>query len=60
VLSQYIRQGVGELDQEKLPHLLELKYSAISDAVTALGSVSDIREMFIALQNDLYAQLPAA
>lgn len=31
VLSQYVKEGVGELDQEKLPSLLELKYNAISD-----------------------------
>ena len=32
VLSQYVSEGVGELDQAKLPHLLELRYRAISDA----------------------------
>jgi type I restriction enzyme R subunit len=26
VLVQYVRQGVSELDQERLPDLLELKY----------------------------------
>ena len=26
VISKYIETGVDELDQEKLPHLLELKY----------------------------------
>jgi type I restriction enzyme R subunit len=30
VLSQYVKEGVGELDQAKLPHLLELKYRAAS------------------------------
>ena len=32
VLSKYIESGVGELDQEKLPDLLTLKYQAIRDA----------------------------
>lgn len=60
VLGHYIKQGVGELDQEKLPHLLELKYHAITDAVAALGSVLDIREMFIGFQKHLYAQRAVA
>ena len=37
VLAQYVKQGVGELDQAKLPHLLELKYRAVSDAAAELG-----------------------
>jgi len=60
VLDHYVSQGVGELDQEKLPHLLELKYHAISDAVAALGQTADIKEMFIGFQQDLYARRAAA
>ena len=37
VLSQYIRQGVGELDQEKLGDLLQLKYHTVMDAADQLG-----------------------
>ncbi|CAE6507527.1 Type I restriction enzyme, R subunit [Nitrosomonas nitrosa] len=54
VLSQYVQEGVGELDQEKLPHLLELKYRAISDAAEQLGGVSRIREAFVGFQRHLY------
>lgn len=54
VLSQYVQEGVGELDQEKLPHLLELKYRAISDAAEQLGGVSRIREAFVGFQKHLY------
>jgi len=56
VLDQYVREGVGELDEEKLPHLLDLKYYAVNDAVAELGSVTDIREVFIGFQRHLYAQ----
>lgn len=59
VLDHYVKQGVGELDQEKLPHLLELKYHAVADAVAELGTVSDIRETFIGFQEHLYARLAA-
>ena len=60
VLGHYIDQGVGELDKDKLPHLLELKYQATSDAVATLGSVSNIREMFIGFQKYLYSDRAVA
>ena len=57
VLAQYVRQGVGELDQEKLGHLLELKYHTVSDAAEQLGGVPAIRDTFIGFQRLLYEQL---
>ncbi len=56
VLSQYVKEGVGELDQAKLPHLLQLKYRAIPDAAHELGGVSRIREAFVGFQTHLYAR----
>ena len=55
VLAQYVKEGVGELDQAKLPDLLALKYDAVSDAVAELGSVAKIRDVFIGFQEHLYA-----
>ena len=60
VLDQYIQQGVGELDQDKLPQLLELKYHDLRDAVADLGSVSNIRSVFIGFQQHLYSEDGAA
>jgi type I restriction enzyme R subunit len=54
VLSKYIETGVEELDQEKLPDLLKLKYHEISDAAEALGGTDKIRQTFIAFQKYLY------
>jgi len=54
VLSHYIAEGVEELDQEKLSPLLMLRYSAISDAISALGPPPDIRDMFVGFQQYLY------
>lgn len=54
VLSQYVKEGVGELDQEKLPSLLELKYHAVGDAVAEMGSAAGIREVFVGFQRYLY------
>ncbi|HEY1935574.1 MAG TPA: DEAD/DEAH box helicase family protein [Acetobacteraceae bacterium] len=56
VLSQYVREGVGELDQAKLPQLLELRYRAINDAASELGGVAKIREAFVGFQAHLYTQ----
>jgi type I restriction enzyme R subunit len=55
VLAQYVKQGVGELDQAKLPQLLELQYRAIADAAAALGGVPTIRSAFVGFQKHLYA-----
>jgi type I restriction enzyme, R subunit len=55
VLGQYVKQGVGELDQEKLGALLQLKYHTIDDAASQLGSVSLIRDTFLEFQQHLYA-----
>jgi type I restriction enzyme, R subunit len=46
---------IGELDQEKLPALLELKYHSVRDAVAELGGVSEIRDMFVGFQAHFYA-----
>jgi type I restriction enzyme R subunit len=54
VLSKYIESGVEELDQEQLPHLLELKYRAVTDGAEKLGGVARIRELFIEFQKYLY------
>jgi type I restriction enzyme R subunit len=37
VLQHYVTAGVEELDPDKLPPLLRLRYGAIQDAVTDLG-----------------------
>jgi len=54
VLGQYERQGVDELDQEKLGALLALKYQSINDAAAELGGAATIRETFIGFQRYLY------
>jgi type I restriction enzyme R subunit len=55
VLTKYVETGVDELDQEKLPQLLLLKYQSISDASETLGGIENIRETFIDFQKYLYA-----
>ncbi|MGB2863450.1 MAG: DEAD/DEAH box helicase family protein [Sedimentisphaerales bacterium] len=59
VLSKYIETGVEELDEEKLPDLLTLKYHAIQDASEILGGVENIRTTFFDFQKYLYERKPA-
>jgi hypothetical protein len=59
VLSEYVKEGVGELDQAKLTPLLELKYRAVSDAARDLGGIARIRETFVGFQKYLYANVGA-
>ena len=54
VLRKYIETGVEELDQEKLPILLQSKYQSLEDAMEVLGEVSDIRSLFVEFQKYLY------
>jgi len=57
VLSKYEEKGVEELDEEKLPQLLNLKYNAISDAINILGEVDSIRSTFFDFQEHLYGKV---
>ena len=55
VLSQYVKVGVQELEQEKLAPLLRLKYNnAIADAVADLGRPEEIGTVFSGFQKYLY------
>lgn len=54
VLTQYVKKDVDELDDAKLPDLLELKYKAIADAKRELGEIKSIRDAFIGFQERLY------
>jgi type I restriction enzyme, R subunit len=56
VLNEYVKEGVQELDDAKLPHLLQLKYGGMSDAAEKLGSVAEIREAFVGFQLHLYSR----
>jgi type I restriction enzyme R subunit len=58
VLSQYVKVGVQELDQDKLSPLLKLKYNnAIADAVADLGRPEEIGNVFCGFQKYLYQKV---
>ena len=54
VLDQYVKEGVNELDMEKLSPLLHLKYRSIADAKNELGGIKKIKATFIGFQQHLY------
>jgi type I restriction enzyme R subunit len=56
VLNNYIKTGVDELDQEKLPILLINKYQSLEDAKEILGDTINITRLFIEFQKHLYSQ----
>jgi type I restriction enzyme R subunit len=60
VLAQYVKQGVDELDQEKLSPLLRLRYKALNDAFAELGQPDQVRQIFVGFQRYLYERRGAA
>ena len=58
-IPHYVREGVGELDREKLTPLLKLKYrNTIADAVADLGRPEEIGHLFAGFQKYLYQAVP--
>ncbi len=57
VLAHYVKEGVQELDREKLTPLLRLKYNdSLADAVADLGKPEEIGIVFSGFQRYLYQQ----
>lgn len=56
VLDQYVQEGEKELDLEKLPTLLEIKYDSVQDALPHFGgNANRIKDVFVDFQRLLYA-----
>jgi len=60
VLAQYVKQGVDELDQDKLSPLLRLRYRALNDAFAELGKPDQVRKLFVGFQRHLYPSRPGS
>ena len=57
IMEQYIQQGYTQLSLENLPELIKLKYGTTNDAKAELGSMAEIRNMFIDFQKELYTKV---
>ena len=54
---QYVSEGESELNPEKLPGLLNVKYGSSSDGVRELGgNVRDVQRAFRGFQGKLYSE----
>jgi type I restriction enzyme R subunit len=56
ILTNYVQDGVDELDIAKLSSVIKSKYGGIPEAERALGSIDDISKVFIEFQKHLYAE----
>ena len=54
VLGNYVNVGVDELDDTKLDTVLMAKYESLDAASKKLGTVKEIQQTFIGLQENLY------
>lgn len=54
MLARYVKQGVDELDAEKLSPLLRLRYQALSDAFVEMGKPEQVRQVFVGFQRHRY------
>lgn len=57
VLFKYVDTGFEELDQARLPNLIELKYHSMADAVETLGGIDQIKKLFLGFQKHLYESM---
>lgn len=55
ILANYVQVGVDELDVAKLSSTLASKYGNVYEAQQALGSVDQIKQVFVDFQQHLYA-----
>lgn len=54
VLSQYVELGVDELDREKLPQLISVKYGNLNDGLAKIGGIDQAMVAFLGSQRRLY------
>ena len=57
VVSNYVSEGINELDDKRLSRVIEAKYGGVTEAKTILGSLEDIRSTFIEMQKYLYEDI---
>jgi type I restriction enzyme R subunit len=58
VLSQYIQLGVEELDREKLPQLISVRYGTLNDGLEKIGGIEKAMAAFLGSQKQLYRKTP--
>lgn len=54
IISKYLEGGFEELGEERLSNLLELKFQSIYEGETALGSIEEVKKLYMNFQKQLY------
>ena len=54
IISKYLEGGFEELGEDRLSNLLELKFQSIYEGETALGSIDEIKKLYVNFQKQLY------
>jgi type I restriction enzyme R subunit len=54
VLGHYVKDGVGELDPDRLGGLIKARYGSTRDAKVRLGDMAMVKKAFVDLQHALY------
>ncbi|KEO85420.1 restriction endonuclease subunit R [Erythrobacter sp. JL475] len=54
VLAQYVALGVDELDRDKLPQLITVKYGNLNDGLAQIGGIDQAMNAFLGSQRQLY------
>jgi type I restriction enzyme R subunit len=54
VLAQYVELGVEELDREKLPQLIAVRYGTLNDGLEKIGGIGKATAAFLGSQKQLY------
>lgn len=54
ILERYEKEGVKELDEDKLSSLIELSRIDKGELKSAFGGVGHIKEEYLALQREIY------
>lgn len=54
VLDSYAKDGIRELDTQRLSHFIRSRYGSMNDAKSRLGSTGQIRSAFLDIQRHLF------
>ena len=56
LVSVYVKAGIDELEEDRLPKLMQNKYGTIVEGISALGGIDGAKGTFFNFQRNLYQQ----
>lgn len=55
MIDAYVQSGIDELEMDRLPKLLTLKFGSVPQGINAIGNLMAAKETFLEFQRRLYA-----